>query len=189
MNCQESQDIVMDVLYGEISSPRQVYLFHDHLSSCPQCKQGYLDLLETREILGGWNLEESVPSVGVETSDGRWNWPRSAGRWWPGLQKVAASVLIILGFLSILQFAGLWQRSGQSVSEEQMAEMIHDVMVARQVEDWKVIGSALLSLKEEVETQNRAEMRQVFEELNAVERRYVEVVEENNRLIQTMLTR
>lgn len=189
MNCQESQDIVMDVLYGEASSPRQVFAFHEHLSSCPKCRQGYVDLLETREMLGGWKVEEEVPAVRTEAYGGRWNRLGTTSAWWPGVQRVAASVLIVLGLLSILQFAGLWQRPGESVSEEQLAEMIHDVMVARQVEDWKVIGSALLSLKEEVETQNRAEMRQVFEELNAVERRYVEVVEENNRLIQTMLTR
>jgi argininosuccinate lyase len=67
--------------------------------------------------------------------------------------------------------------------------MIHDVVLARQVEDWKVIGAALLELKEEMEAQDRVHMKSVYEDLYSLENRYIEVMEENNRHIQTMLSR
>jgi hypothetical protein len=74
------------------------------------------------------------------------------------------------------------------VSEAQLTEVIHDVTLARQEDDWRVIGEALLSLKEELEVKNRLEIRAVYEDMQNLEQRYVHALEESNRQVKTLIS-
>ena len=189
MTCDQSSELMMDVLYGEEVHPRQALDFFTHLKDCPRCEQDYAELVETREVLSDWSVEEAEgPLVHFDP-------PRAVTGYWKSiewgtlLQKVAAGFLILVGAVSVLQSGGLFPRSEVGLSETELTEMIHDVVLARQVEDWKVIGAALLELKEELEAQDRVQMKSVYEDLYSLERRYIDVMEENNQHIKTMLTR
>ena len=108
MNCEQSQERMIDVLYGEEVNPRQGFEFFQHLSECPGCNREYMELVETREILGEWkvghqNAKEGETRQAVLTSR---PWLGQV-RWWPLLQKIAAGFLIVVGVVSILQLYGI----------------------------------------------------------------------------------
>lgn len=189
MTCQRCGELMMDVLYGEDVQPRQAFDFFAHLKDCTNCERDYVELLETRELLSSWSVDDHVGQL-VDfgpTKRGISYW--KSIEWGRLLQRVAAGFLILVGAVTVLQSVGLLPRSGAELSEARLTEMIHDVILARQVEDWKVIGAALLDLKEEMEAQDRLQMKSVYEDLYSLERRYIEVMEENNRHIKTMLSR
>lgn len=191
MNCQKCSELMVDILYDEEVPPRTTYEFFRHLGECAECNAEYLELIETREGLSEWKLNEhpgpdeilkdppSIVDLGF----------MKRGDWWTLMQRVAAGVLILVGIFSILQNLGVLPRQQVPPSDEQLAEMVHDIVVAKQVEDWKVIGSALLSLKEELEDQNRLEIRSIYEEMYSLEQRTVQALEENNQNVKTLLSR
>jgi hypothetical protein len=139
--------------------------------------------------LADWSVEEApeglVPLDELTTQSGSWQ----SIQWWQLLQRAAAGLLILVGALAVIQSVGLLPRADSNLSEAELTEMIHDVVLARQVEDWKVIGAALLELKEEMEAQDRIQMKAVYEDLYSLERRYIEVMDENNRQISVLLSR
>ncbi len=107
MNCEQSQESMIDVLYGEEVTPRQGFEFFQHLSECPGCNREYMELVETREVLGEWkvghqNAKERETRQAVLASR---PWLGQL-RWWPLLQKIAAGFLIVVGVVSILQYMG-----------------------------------------------------------------------------------
>jgi hypothetical protein len=179
---------MVDVLYGEEVEPRKAFDFFKHLSNCPDCESDYLELLETRELLGQWQ----IPENGIKTHSSQPGWTfKKKIPWFRWVQKIAAGILIVVGAFAILQYAGLVpqpQNQEISVSDQQLAQMIHDVLVAKQVEDWKVIGTALLSLKEEIEMQNRLSLEGVYQDLDTLRQRYVLALEENNRDVQKLIS-
>ena len=189
MNCRQCSEQMMDVLYGEEVEPRTAFDFFRHLVDCPDCESEYLELIETREMLGQWDepsMERVVDSTRFQTAP-----PKKKFPWLPPAQKIAAGVLMLFGLLAMLQYAGIIPQSNRQalvVSDEELAQMIHDVLVAKQVEDWKVIGTALLNLKEEIEMQNRLGLENVYKDINFLQQRYVLALEENNRNVQKLLT-
>jgi len=189
MTCDRYGELMMDVLYGEEVHPRQAFDFFTHLKDCPRCEQDYAELIETRELLSDWSVEEAEgPLVNFDPPGAVTGYWKSI-EWGTLLQRVAAGFLILVGAVSVLQSGGLVPRSEAGLSETALTEMIHDVVLARQVEDWKVIGAALLELKEEMEAQDLVLMKSVYEDLYSLERRYIDVMEENNRHIKTVLSR
>lgn len=187
MTCRNINELMINVLYGEDVTPRLCFDFFEHLHGCETCKLEYLSLLETRERLSDWDLSE-IPQSEEEPDSRRpvFAVPQK-NNWWGLIQKVAASVLIVLGGLTIVQTVTSWPSPSTQPTQKQMTEMIHDVLVARQTEDWKIIGAALLSLKEEIDSANRAEFRGVYEEMFSLEQRYVQALEENNRQVRTLV--
>jgi hypothetical protein len=179
---------MVDALYSEDISPRTSFEFFEHLSGCKPCKEEYFELVETRELLSEWTFDEGAemnesPQLGIVDLGFK-----KRIEWWPLIQKIAAGVLILFGIVAIFQSSGLLPRSTAGMSEQQLTQIIHDLVVARQVEDWKVIGAALLNLKEELEAQNRLGMRTVYKDLNDLQQRYVEALEENNRQVSTLIS-
>jgi hypothetical protein len=187
MTCERSIELMIEVLYGEVDQPRLSFEFFEHLSECTKCRQEYIELVETREMLAEWEPEEVAVNSQSVISTPR---PRLVLTWWPLLQKVAAGLLIAVGAYSVLQMAGLLPAHNSfTVSEAQLTEVIHDVTLARQVEDWRVIGEALLNLKEELDATNRLEIRAVYEDMQDLEQRYVHALEESNRHVKSLLNR
>lgn len=189
MNCQECLNQMIDVLYGEDNDPRRCYLFFKHLEECPECDREYITLLETRELLGQWEINEQPA---FDDGQSRFERPKLSGfraAWWPLVQRIAASVLIVIGIISTLGFTGIWKNPRVMVSQVELAEMVNDMIVARQEEDWRMIGTALIELKEEIEARRRIELQTVYQDLQEIQERYLDALEENNRQIQRLVNR
>jgi len=182
---------MIDILYGEEIHPRVGFEFFAHIGECDRCRGEYLELIETREMLAGWEPEEVDSDVAWSPGSKDVSRRGLIVGWWPLLQKLAAAVLITVGALSVFQSIGVFPASGKAatISEAQLTEVIHDVTLARQVEDWRVIGEALLELKEELEARNQMQLRTVYEDLQTLEQRYVNALEESNRQVRMLIDR
>ncbi len=190
MNCEKSQERMIDVLYGEEVNPRQGFEFFQHLGECPGCNREYMELVETRETLGEWklghqNAEESETRQAVLAS-GSW---LGRVRWWPLLQKVAAGFLIVVGAVSILQYMGYLGGQRLVISERQLTETVQDMIVAQQTQERQLMLRALLTVKEDVELEQRTNVGQLEQYLISLEQRYVDNLEENNHYLRTLLSR
>ena len=106
MNCDEVQERMIDILYGEEVNARTNFTYFRHLADCPGCDQEYMELLRTREQLAEWTLEDAPEVVGRK-GGGPVPFSRPSGRnWWGALQKIAAAFLIVVGAVSILHSFG-----------------------------------------------------------------------------------
>jgi hypothetical protein len=174
---------MVEVLYGEEVRPRVSYDFFAHMRECRTCDREFVELLETREQLSSWRVADDPPSPVAEFGDWRSGITRA---WWPVLQKIAAAVLLAAGVLFLVQQTGLVNRSN---SDEQVRQMVQDLVAARQEETLKVIGEALLDIKEEMVLRNRVNMDSVYGDMYTLEQRYLQVLEENNRQLGRLLNR
>ncbi len=189
MNCESSRERMIDFLYGEKSGPDQSFAFFQHLQECFDCKQEYLELVETREVLAQWNGSDEVlaeeerilPAAFPNRSRPAWQWTM--------LSKIAAGVLIVLGVLSIAQNLGWWERGKLGVTEQELAVMLHDLTVMRQTEDQRVIGSMILRVKDDLEQARRRDLQQVYDYLQTLEQKHVVDLEENDRYLRSLVLR
>ena len=187
MTCDESRDLMLDVLYGEEVDSRGSFEFFRHLDACPDCSGEYRELLTTREKLRVWQLEEPETAA-TRAPQARRNTRLNpfAGGWWPTLLKLAAGVLIVLGVTSIVQSYGYLGGEKKIVSQQQLTEMVHDMVVAEQAEERRLVGQALVLLKEDVELQRRQDMQEVYNYMVTLEERYTDNLEESNRYLKTL---
>lgn len=191
MNCVEVQEIMIDVLYGEDVGSRPSFEFFRHLSGCSECNGEYVELLQTRELLGEWNVGEGRSNDNIHRAalgSGVSRFVRSV-RWWPAIQKIAAGFLIAFGLVSLVQSMGYLGGRKMLVSEQQMMELVHDVVVAEQTRERELMFRALLSVKEDVELRQKANVQQMEGYLISLEERYMDNLEENNRYLRTLLSR
>ncbi|GEM_PF-1268769 len=190
MNCEQSQERMIDVLYGEEVSPRQGFEFFQHLSECPGCNREYMELVETREILGEWKVghqnAKARETRQAVLASGPW---LSQVRWWPLLQKIAAGFLIVVGVVSILQSMGFLGGKRMVISERQLTETVQDMIVDQQTQERQLMLRALLRVKEDVELQQRTNVDQLEQYLISLEQRYVDNLEESNHYLRTLLSR
>lgn len=187
MNCENSQRCMIDILYGEETDARQCFKFFDHLNRCSECQGEYLELLDTREQLGQWEItgqsDLTTPDIPYATTF-------QHGRpWWPFLQKTAAGFLIAIGIFSILQFMGLLGGQRLVVPERQLTQMVHDMIVDQQLNEREMMLRVLLQVKEDVELQQQNGVDQLQRYVISLEQRYVDNLEENNRYLQVLLSR
>ncbi len=194
MNCDESRELILDVVYGEEVPSRTCFDFFKHLDGCPDCSSEYRELLTTREMLQGWELDE--PSAAEPpVKNGAKPWMQSQRRrlgsvsWWSMLQKVAAGFLILMGIVSIFQHYGYLGGRKILVSEKQLTEMVHDMIVVNQAEERHMIGKVLIQFREDVDLQRNQDMQDVYNNLVSLEQRYADNLEENNRYLKALLTK
>ncbi|HUG43643.1 MAG TPA: zf-HC2 domain-containing protein [Acidobacteriota bacterium] len=188
MSCEQCSERLMDVLYGEELNAKTCFQFFRHLDECGDCRAEYLELLKTREILADWKIEEDGSAVLHDREHFVKPGSNAGIGWFSVFHRIAAGILILLGAVSVLQMAGILPDRRVVVNERQLTEMVHDMILARQEQDWRIIGTALLEVKEELEARRRVEMQAAFEELSDLELRFVNALEENNRRVQTLLT-
>ncbi len=190
MNCESSRERMIDFLYGEELGPDQSFAFFQHLQECVDCKQEYLELVETREALAQWNgadeilapEERILPAAFPNRSEPAWRWTL--------LSKVAAGVLIVLGVLSIAQNLGWRERGRLGVTEQELAVMLHDLTVVRQTEDQRMIGAMFLQMKDDLEQARRQDLGLVSDFfLQELERQSVVNQEENHRYLRSLVLR
>lgn len=186
MNCQQSRELMMDILYGEEENSDASFSFIDHLKDCYDCDLEYRELIKTREWLQRWELpgqmpEEDGPIVDFHPTRGVVARGQRARLWyWTGVvSRVAAMVLMVLGAVSLLRSAGVIAEAGNlTVSEEELATLVNDMVIAKQNEDWNLFARAMMGLKEDIDLQRRQDMNMVYEDLGVLERRYLTVWEQ-----------
>lgn len=188
MSCEQCSERMMDVLYGEELNAMTCFQFFRHMDDCSDCRAEYREVLETREILAEWKIEEDGSAIELDSKPFVRPGRKAGIGWFPVFQRIAAGILILLGAVSVLQMSGILPDRRVVVNERQLTEMVHDMILARQEQDWRIIGTALLEVKEELEARRRVEMQVAYEELNDLESRFVNALEENNRQVQTLLT-
>lgn len=190
MNCDESRELMLDVLYGEELNSRTCFQFFQHIDACSECSADYGELLQTREVLQTWHVDDAPGAVEKpETARaGRFRWIREV-QWWPALTRVAAGFLIVVGLVSILQNLGYLGGPRVSVSERQLAEMVQDMILVNQAEERQMIGRALIRWKDDVDLERSQDMRELYDYLVTLEERYAENLEENNLYLRTLATK
>lgn len=167
MSCKTMHERMMDVLYGEELDADRCLEFFRHLESCRDCKAEYLELVETRSLLGQWDLGQAVPGSAAGPGArilgffGRID--RSPA--WKVVYKAAACILILLGVAVIARDLGWVERASLEVTRQELEVMINDVAVARQAEERQLIGQAMIRMRDEVEL----EMGQIHQYLQALE--------------------
>ncbi len=190
MTCEQCGERMIDCVYGEEVSPRLSYEFFAHLRDCSSCDREYRELLETRELLADWEmpggLERRTDRVQADepwVKRGRWR------AWLPDIGRIAAGILVLFGAFSLLQSAGLIPGRNEPVTQRQVEEMVHDLVLARQQETLKVIGQALLDIKEDMEDRSRVNFETVYGDLYSLEEKYLDALEENNQQMRRLTSR
>lgn len=139
MNCSDIRERMMDVLYGEMLDSRACFEFFRHLQDCSECEQEYMQLIETRERLGEWEISESgqLPTPIAAAAPADQALPiRSrlgtlgAGSW---VLRAAAALLMAVGALALLQRVGIHLPGETPVEVKRAAlvEMAGDVFEDR----------------------------------------------------------
>lgn len=175
MKCDESIDIMLDIIYGEEVDPSKAYEFFNHLKSCSRCDQEFRELTETRGMIREWSSDEIVPDSGGISGEFH---SRPRVNWWGAVQKIAATVLIFIGGLAAGQAVGLVPKGQVDLPEAQLTRLINDIVVERQSEGWMVIGQALISMKEDMDLREREQTDVFYEDLTDMEERFLRVMEE-----------
>ncbi len=186
--CQRCQELMMDVLYGEEVQARDCFDFFQHLNGCDRCRREYLELLQTRALMGRWKVEEKAPTPSIRLPTQPWS-HRLRHLWLPLLPKIAAGVLVLMGAFSALQVTGVWQPARVMVSQPQLMEMVNDLVVARQTEERHWWGQALVNFADEMDSRQRQDMWFLTERLVTLEQHYIDNQEENNQRLQVLLSR
>lgn len=187
MTCQHCQELMMDVLYGEEVQARHCFDFFQHLNDCDRCGLEYRELLQTRELLGRWKVEDQAPPTSIPFPT-PWS-RRLRHQWLPLLPKIAAGVLVLMGAFSALRVVGVWQPDRVMVSQSELLEMVNDVAVARQTEERYWWGQVLVNFADTMDRRQMEDMQFLTERLVALERQYIANQEENNRRLQVLLSR
>lgn len=143
MNCQEIEQRMMDVLYGEALDSRQCFSFFRHLEECAECRREYDELMETRRRLAEWQVED-LPDGALRPSIEGWKGSSPAARGgtasvsiWTWVQRSAAALLMVLGLWTLLAQTGLTA----ALSPAQRAAL-HDAELQQQIEEKAALMAA-----------------------------------------------
>ena len=179
MTCELSKERMIDVLYDEGASPLHSAEFFRHLEGCPSCRNDFLGLIQARQWLGTWDIEEEETAVPISVR------LASGFNWWSALQKLAASVLIVVVAVSILRGTGLWS-DRLSVSERQLMELVTDIVVSKQTEHELLIGQVLRSVADSASLQQTVYQQDQGLRLRVLEEGILQASEERDRLLQML---
>lgn len=189
MNCEQSQERMIDVLYGEELSPRLCYQFFGHLERCESCNREYLEMLEIREDLSEWEVDPQQVNSPAAVPVSGWTGVLGKVRWWSVIPRIAAGFLIVFGMVAILQSMGFWGGRKLLVNQGQLTALISDMMVEQQAEERDLMLRALLEVKEDIELDQREADEQLQLYVLSLEQRYLENLEDNNQYLETILSR
>ena len=186
MNCTTMHERMMDVLYGEELNPDRCLEFFRHLESCPDCKAEYLELVETRSLLGQWDLDQAVPGAGAGTGSKVLGFLRGVDRSpaWKFVYKAAACILMLLGMTVIARDLGWVERAALEVTRQELETTINDVVVARQEEERRLIGQYVIQVRDDLER----DMGQIHQYLQVLDLQQRDA-QEDYRAVRALITR
>ena len=189
MNCELSQEKMIDVLYGEELSPRLCYQFFGHLERCESCNREYLEMLETRDGLSKWEVDPQQVDSPAAVPVAGWTGVLGNVGWWSVTQRIAAGFLIVFGMVAILQSMGFLGGRKLMVSQDQLTALVSDTIVEQQAGERELMLRALLEVKEDIQLDHRGADEQLQLYVLSLEQRYLENLEENNQYLETILSR
>lgn len=186
MNSTTMHERMMDVLYGEELDPGRCLEFFRHLESCPESKAEYLELVETRSLLAQWDLGQAVPEAHAGAGGKVRLFLRRIDRSpaWRAVYKAAACILILLGMTVLARDLGWTERAVLEVSRQELETMINDMAVARQEEERRLIGQALIQVRDDLER----DISQVHQYLQALDLQQRDA-QEDYRAVRALITR
>ncbi len=186
MSCKTMHERMMDVLYGEEVNPDRCLEFFRHLESCPEAKAEYLELVETRSLLGQWDLGQAVPEARAGAGGKVRRIFRRIDRSpaWRAVYKAAACILILLGMTVIARDLGWTERAALEVSRQELETMINDVTIARQEEERRLIGQYVVEVRDDLER----EMGQIHRYLQVLDLQQRDA-QEDYRAVRALITR
>lgn len=191
MSCEEARERMMDALYSEEMAADSCFQFFKHLDGCRACRREYLELLETRRSLSSWPLTEwspaEEPAVVSKFAAPALRLPR--WDWWGVLPRLAAGLLILVGAVSVLSGLGLWGGDRVTVSQQELAEMMNDLIVVRQAEERRIIGQALVNFADDISRQHQGDRRETDEKFYQLQEQVLDLQELNNRYLKTLASR
>ncbi len=192
MSCERCRGLMMDALYSEEMAPEVCYGFFQHLNDCTECRSEYLELLETRQALSEWEIEEFPAEAAVPAAPLGARWPRFRTRgWsrgWAVARDVAAALLILIGAASVLQGVGLWEADRMTVSKRGLVEMMNDIYVANSAVDRRLFGQALVNFSDDINDQRQRDQNELADRIYFLEQQLLEVREENGRYLKALLS-
>ncbi|HSR67682.1 MAG TPA: zf-HC2 domain-containing protein [Acidobacteriota bacterium] len=158
MNCQEIEQRMMDVLYGEALDSRQCFAFFQHLEKCADCRREYDELVDTRRRLAEWQVDD-LPAGALQPAIEEWKGSSPAARggtasvsFWTWVQRSAAALLMVLGLWTVLAQTGLTAALGPaaegSLSDAQLRQRIEEEAAMMAAEE---IRSLKMQLQDEYE--------------------------------------
>ena len=186
MSCNTMHERMMDVLYGEELNPDRSLEFFRHLESCPDCKAEYLELVETRSLLGQWDLGQAVPEQPAGTGAKVLGFLRGIDRSpaWRVVYKAAACILILLGMTVIARDLGWVEQADLQVTRQELETTINDVVVARQEEERRLIGQYVIQVRDDLER----DMGQIHQYLQVLDLQQRDA-QEDYRAVRALITR
>lgn len=191
MSCKLTEERMMDILYGDELSPELCLEFFQHLESCSRCMTEYLELVETRSILGHWDLGETISDETMGRGRNLISFSNrfAASHSWRVVQKVAAVVVVLMGITVLVQHLGWVEKRTLDVTREELAVMINDIAVSRQAQERRLVGKVMVQLRDDLEKTHRRDLGQIEEDLRFLKMHQVEVLEENSRFMRALMIR
>lgn len=204
MDCEKAREVLIDLIYQE-ETPELSPEFKTHFVQCSGCSAEYMELLETRRLLGSWKDEEPPTSLVIVPA-------KSAGRrplWkagWMALRPAPAfafSLTVLLAFLAFAnvriswangQFgfqSGIFKTGSPPASTETSLPTQTDIVdavdrmlaesEARQNRQTLVL---LQRLTDNLEYKRQMDLVQVKDELGLLHQNYFQTLEKNSVMLE-----
>ena len=84
---------------------------------------------------------------------------------------------------------GLAGTDRRVVSQPELMQMVNDMVVAQQGEERQLIGRALMEFADELMTQQKMELLRFSQDLQDLDRKYLQVMEETTDNLRALATR
>jgi len=110
MQCDEVQEFLIDVLYGESGAEPANPEIKKHILSCPECRRSLGQLQQTRKTLALWKDEAPLRNVEIPGSV----LPKIVG--WRYLRYAAIAAMVVMSFLAISNMQISWSKNEFSLS-------------------------------------------------------------------------
>lgn len=112
MRCDEIQERLVEILYGESAGSSDDAQIQEHLRACPACRKELAGLKQTRSYLQNWKDES--PPQGIAAFPIRAFKPTAAR--WHYLRYAAIAAMALFCLLALANTQVTWNKEGFSLS-------------------------------------------------------------------------
>ncbi len=114
MNCEETREYLIEILYDEGNDSPVGVEVQEHLRICPACRREFEELKDTRKHLQLWKDEAPLRKVSIagceSTAPGKLQWKY--------LRYAAIAAMLVVCFLALSNTRITWNREGFSFSTQ-----------------------------------------------------------------------
>ena len=204
MDCKEAQQNLVDLVYQPKSAdlPQK---FRDHFAACSECSREYMLILETRRELAEWPDEHAPTSLVFVSS----NKPGRARAWIASLRQIrpvtamALSFMVLLAFLAFANVRIQWEdgrfgfqsgilainptspvSSGLYVGSSDVLGAVDRMLAASEERQIRQTVALLQRVADTMEYKRQADLFQVRDDMDLLQRNYYQVLERNSVLLE-----